>query len=99
VLTRAGREYNVRNAAYGRDFRPADEECDCHVCTTYTRAYLSHLFRSGETLGQRLLSYHNVAAVTDVMCAARSAIEEDRWAAFRDAFVKAPATDSEKDDV
>ncbi len=99
VLTRRGREYNVRNAAYARDFGPVDEDCDCRVCATYTRAYLSHLFRSGETLGQRLLSYHNVAALTDLMCGARAAIEQDRWAAFRDAFVKAPATDSEKGEV
>ena len=87
VLTRAGAEFNVRNAGYGRDFRPPDEECDCRVCATYTRAYLSHLFRSSETLGQRLLSYHNVAALTGLVRAARSAIEDDRWPAFRDTLL------------
>ena len=85
VLTRAGREYNVRNAANTRDFGPIDPDCDCRVCTTYTKAYLSHLFRAGETLGQRLLSYHNVGALTWLVGAARNAIAEARWDAFRDA--------------
>lgn len=84
VLTRAGTEYNVRNAGNVRDFGPVDPDCDCRVCATYTKAYLAHLFRSGETLGQRLLSYHNVAALTGLMREARAAIEENRWAAFRD---------------
>jgi queuine/archaeosine tRNA-ribosyltransferase len=45
------------------------------------------LFRAGETLAQRLLSYHNVAALTWLAGAARAAIEHDRWAAFRDGIV------------
>jgi queuine tRNA-ribosyltransferase len=97
VLTRAGDEYNVRNAAYGRDFRPIDEGCDCRICATYTRAYLSHLFRAGETLGARLLSYHNVAALTWLVREARAAIESGRWTTFRDAFVEAPDPAPEKD--
>ncbi|MEA2719987.1 MAG: queuine tRNA-ribosyltransferase [Candidatus Eremiobacteraeota bacterium] len=84
VLTRAGAEYNVRNAMNVRDFGPVDPDCDCRICATYTKAYLAHLFRSGETLAQRLLSYHNVAALTGLVRAARAAIDEDRWAAFRD---------------
>ena len=87
VLTRAGAEYNVRNAANVRDFGPVDPDCDCRVCATYTKAYLAHLFRSGELLGQRLLSYHNVAALTWLVRAAQDSIEEDRWPAFRDAVL------------
>ncbi|MBV8369500.1 MAG: tRNA guanosine(34) transglycosylase Tgt [Candidatus Eremiobacteraeota bacterium] len=99
VLTRAGAEYNVRNAANVRDFGPVDPGCDCRICATYSRAYLSHLFRSGETLAQRLLSYHNVAALTGLVRAARAAIEEGRWAAFRDALpaTKAPDEAAEKE--
>src|SRR5579885_2526928 len=87
VLTRAGREYNVRNAANVRDFGPLDPDCGCRVCATYTKAYLAHLFRAGETLAQRLLSYHNVAALTNLVREARAAIEADRWAAFRDGLI------------
>jgi queuine tRNA-ribosyltransferase len=86
VLTRAGREYNVRNAGNVRDFGPPDPDCDCRVCGTYTKGYIAHLFRAGETLGQRLLSYHNVAALTGLVRAARAAILDGRWASFRDAL-------------
>jgi queuine tRNA-ribosyltransferase len=86
VLTRAGLEYNIRNAANARDFGPLDPDCACRVCATYARAYLAHLFRSGELLAQRLLSYHNVAALTWLVAAAREAIAQDRWPAFRDAI-------------
>ncbi|HEX3466134.1 MAG TPA: tRNA guanosine(34) transglycosylase Tgt [Candidatus Elarobacter sp.] len=89
VLTRAGAEYNVRNAGNVRDFGPLDPDCACRICATYTKAYLSHLFRSGETLAQRLISYHNVAALTSLVREARAAIEADRWAAFRDALLRA----------
>jgi queuine tRNA-ribosyltransferase len=85
AMTRSG-EYNIFNAAFARDFSPVDPECDCYVCTTYTRAYLSHLFRSKEMLGPRLLSYHNVYVLNDLMREAREAIELGAWAAFRDRF-------------
>jgi queuine tRNA-ribosyltransferase len=83
AITRTG-EYNIRNAAYVRDDGPVDPQCACMVCTTFTRAYLAHLFRSEELLGPRLLSYHNLAALASLMADARTAIAEGRWAAFRD---------------
>jgi queuine tRNA-ribosyltransferase len=84
VLTRGGVEYNVRRAQHVRDFTPLDPDCDCRVCATYTRAYICHLFRAGETLGGRLLSYHNVAALTGLVREARAAIENGSWTAYRD---------------
>jgi queuine tRNA-ribosyltransferase len=86
AITRAG-EYNIRNATYVRDERPIDPDCPCMVCRTFTRAYLSHLFRSEELLGPRLLSYHNLAALAFLMSDARAAIAEGRWDAFRDAVL------------
>jgi queuine tRNA-ribosyltransferase len=83
AMTRSG-EYNIRNAAYARDRSPVDPQCDCFVCTTYSRAYLSHLFRANEMLGPRLLSYHNVYLLNDLMRGVREAIERGRWCAFRD---------------
>ncbi|HTU69789.1 MAG TPA: tRNA guanosine(34) transglycosylase Tgt [Candidatus Baltobacteraceae bacterium] len=83
AMTRSG-EYNIRNAAYGRDYTPVDPQCDCYVCTTYTRAYLSHLFRANEMLGPRLLSYHNVYLLNDLMRDAREAIECKQWQQYRD---------------
>jgi queuine tRNA-ribosyltransferase len=85
AITRAG-EYNIRNAGYARDERPIDPACACAVCRTFSRAYLSHLFRAEEMLGQRLLSYHNLAALASLMDDARAAIASDTWASFRDAI-------------
>lgn len=99
VLLRSGTEFNVRRAAHVRDFGPLDPDCDCRVCATYTRAYVCHLFRAGETLGARLLSYHNVAALTTLVRDARAAIAEGRWAALRDAVRKAPEPAGEKDET
>lgn len=83
AMTRSG-EYSIRNAAFTHDFTPVDHDCDCYVCTTYTRAYLSHLFRANEMLGPRLLSYHNVYVLNDLMRGAREAIERAQWASYRD---------------
>jgi queuine tRNA-ribosyltransferase len=85
ALTRGG-DLAIRNAAFARDPRPLDETCDCAVCGTYSRAYLSHLFRAEEMLGPRLLSYHNLAVLAQLMADAREAISSKRWSAFRDSF-------------
>ena len=90
AITRAG-EYNIRNAAYVRDERPIDADCSCVVCATFTRAYLSHLFRTEELLGPRLLSYHNLAALGSLMADARAAIAAGTWDAFRDTVLGAAA--------
>ncbi|HZO93469.1 MAG TPA: tRNA guanosine(34) transglycosylase Tgt [Candidatus Baltobacteraceae bacterium] len=91
VLTRSGTEYNIRLAANVREFSPLDPECGCRVCATYTKAYLAHLYRSGELLAQRLLSYHNVAALSELVRDARAEIERGRWETFRARFEPAPA--------
>lgn len=51
---------NLLNAKYRNDLSKPDESCDCYVCTNYTKAYLSHLFRSREMLGPHLASIHNL---------------------------------------
>jgi queuine tRNA-ribosyltransferase len=77
-------DLNIKNAAFARDPRPLDDHCACVVCATYSRAYLSHLVRADEMLGARLLSYHNLAVLSQLMSEARDAIAAGRWAAFRD---------------
>lgn len=54
------RRTNLLNSKYKRDFSKPDEPCDCYVCKNYTKAYLAHLFRSGEMLGPHLASLHNL---------------------------------------
>ncbi|MHB8145941.1 MAG: tRNA guanosine(34) transglycosylase Tgt [Vulcanimicrobiaceae bacterium] len=92
AMTRSG-EFTIRNAAYTRDFSPLDATCGCYVCTTYTRAYLSHLFRANEMLGPRLLSYHNVYLLNDLMRDARAAIDAGDWASYRDRILEQNAKD------
>jgi len=75
-------ELNLFNARFTHDFSPLDSRCDCSTCTRYTRAYLSHLFRSREMLGPRLLSYHNVFLLNALAAEARAAIAAGQWAEF-----------------
>jgi len=82
LFTWSGR-LNLRNAHLKDDFSPPDHDCDCPVCRTYTRAYLSHLMRAGEFLGLRLASYHNVYFYLELMRRIRRAIEEDTLPALQ----------------
>ncbi|MDD9857961.1 MAG: tRNA guanosine(34) transglycosylase Tgt [Gammaproteobacteria bacterium] len=72
----------IRNAVHRRDPRPLDPACDCDACRHYSRAYLRHLYHSGEILGLRLGSLHNVHYYQRLMRRIREAIEEDRFDAF-----------------
>ncbi|ACL64752.1 queuine tRNA-ribosyltransferase [Anaeromyxobacter dehalogenans 2CP-1] len=73
----------IRNARYADDERPADPECGCYACRTFTRAYLRHLFKAGEILALRANTLHNLHFYLSLMADARRAIEEGRFAAFR----------------
>lgn len=53
-------EIRIDNSKYKEDQNPVDENCDCELCTTYTRAYLHHLFKVNEPLGARLATIHNL---------------------------------------
>lgn len=85
ALTSIGRVV-VRNAGYAKDFTPLDPNCDCYTCRTFTRAYLRHLIKAEEILGLRLLSYHNLYFLLDLMRNIREAIRADRLLDFRDEF-------------
>lgn len=81
-------ELIIRHARYARDPRPLDERCDCYTCRHYSRAYLRHLFVSGEILGARLNTVHNLRFYVRLLEEARAAIQEGRFAEFREAFAK-----------
>lgn len=85
AMTRRGRLV-VRNATYARDFSPIEEGCTCYTCRNFTRAYVRHLIKTSEILGATLLSIHNVHATIQFVKDIRIAIEEDRFAAFKDDF-------------
>lgn len=75
---------SIKRSEYREDPSPLDPECDCYTCTNYSKAYLRHLFLSGEILGSRLNTIHNIYFYMKLMEHARKAIEEGRWEGFRD---------------
>jgi len=74
LFTSEGR-MNIKNARFTRDQQPADAKCGCLVCSRYTRAYLRHLFASGEPLAAVLNTIHNLAHYLDTMRSVRHAIK------------------------
>ncbi len=77
---------NIKNALYAEDSAPVDDCCACYVCGNYSRAYLRHLYRSGEILASRLNTWHNLHYYLSLMAEARRAIAEDRFTQFRREF-------------
>ncbi len=85
AMTSSGR-VNIKNAMYERDWEPLDPECDCYTCRNYSKAYLRHLFKSGEMLSSMLLSNHNLHFLIKMMGNIRKAIEEDRFLEYKKEF-------------
>jgi queuine tRNA-ribosyltransferase len=85
AMTSAGKIV-IKNKTYERDMSPLDERCDCKVCKTYTKSYLRHLLKGEEMLGQRLVTYHNLAFLKTLMKEIRTAIQEDRLGDFQKRF-------------
>ncbi len=74
LFTSEGR-LNIKNTRFAQDQSPADPNCRCKVCSRYTRAYLRHLFVTGEPLAGTLNTLHNLAFYLDTMRAVRHAIQ------------------------
>jgi len=85
AFTRRG-SVNIKNARHADDPRPLDAECSCPACTTYSRAYLHHLFKAEEVLGLMLLSRHNITYYQDLTRGARDAIAEGQFDAYQQDF-------------
>jgi len=84
---------SIKRQEYRDDPRPLDPECECYTCKNYSRAYLRHVFLSGEIISARLNTIHNLHFYLNLMNKARQAICDGSWPAFRDhcltRFVKA----------
>ena len=78
---------NMKNAKYRDDFTPVDVGCDCECCKHYTKAYIRHLLVAEETLGQRLLSIHNLRFLVRIMEGIRTSIKEDRFLEYKKEFL------------
>ena len=80
---------NLKAAGFAEDEEPLDPSVDCPASQDYAKAYLHHLVKSGEILGQVLLSWHNLAFYQALMARMRQAIAEGRFEAFRRDFAAA----------
>ena len=85
AMTSHGR-LSIKNAKFERDFGPLDPECDCYTCRHYSRAYLRHLFKAGETMSHMLLTEHNLRFLSKLSEDIRKSIEEDRFTEFKEGF-------------
>ncbi len=83
----------IKNAKYKLDFRPLDENCDCFVCKNHTRAYLRHLFSCNEDLGRRLVSFHNIRYLMNLVEGAKQAIKEEKFYEYKENVYQAYGID------
>lgn len=81
LFTRQG-VIKIRNAVHEYDTRPLDEDCGCYTCQNYSRSYLRHLDKTGEMLGSRLNTMHNLYYYQELMHGLRAAIETSTLADF-----------------
>lgn len=73
---------NLNNAKYETDLRPLDENCDCPVCKSFSRAYLRHLVKAKEVLALRLCVMHNLYFYNRLMEQIREALASDTYDRF-----------------
>jgi len=83
---------NVKNARWATDTRPLDEACACSVCGRHTRAYLRHLYLTGEILASILLTHHNLAFFLDTLRRVRQAIWSGVFTRFRQEYLERAAS-------
>ena len=87
AFTRTGK-INLKNAKYKEDFSNIDKSCDCYACQSYTKAYIRHLIIANETLGQRLLSIHNLRFLIKLTEEIRESIKNNNYINYKENFIK-----------
>lgn len=88
AFTSAGR-ISIKRAEYARDAGPLDPHCECRPCRTFSRAYLRHLFLSGEILAARALTEHNLFFYARLMREAQAAIASRTFRAYANSMTAA----------
>ena len=74
---------NLKNEKYKLDPRPIDPTCTCPACSSFSRAYLRHLFTAGEMLAMRLAVLHNLHFYNELMARIREALDQGTFEEFR----------------
>src|SRR6201988_5442794 len=79
---------NIKNAQWKNDARPLDESCPWAVCGSHSRAYIRHLYMTGEMLASILVTHHNLAFFLDTMRGVRQSIRSGDFPKFRREFTE-----------
>jgi len=87
ALTRRG-AVNIKNSRHKDDYRPIDPDCNCYTCLNYSRAYLHHVFKSGEIISSMLITWHNLHYYQELMSNIRDAIINKKLIEFINEFTK-----------
>jgi queuine tRNA-ribosyltransferase len=72
----------IKASRYSADRTPLDKNCACYTCRNFSRAYLRHLFNTGEALAGRLVSYHNIYFYMEMMSKIRNHIKRGTFQSF-----------------
>ncbi len=97
VFTRMGKVV-LKNAHQAHEFTPIDPECGCSTCHNYSKAYIRHLFQTGEILAPRLATIHSIYFYINTMREMRRAIMEDRFPQWREEFFRLYRNEDETDE-
>ncbi|MBO5746513.1 MAG: tRNA-guanine transglycosylase, partial [Clostridia bacterium] len=80
---------NLNNEKYKDDLDPIEVGCDCPTCRRHSRAYVRHLLKAGEMLGQRLCVQHNLYFYNTLMEKIRENLDKGTFTQFKnDVIVK-----------
>lgn len=90
---------NLRNARFQKDFEPIDPTCACYACSTFSRAYLRHLFQAEEMLGMRMGSLHNLSFYHSLLRTARAHIQAGTFAEWHRSFLDQYQNGAEQEDT
>ena len=77
VLAKKG-NLNIKSSRYFKDKKPLEKNCSCYTCQSFTRSYISHLFRAGEMLGGILTTIHNLYFMESYMKEIRQKIKDNK---------------------
>jgi queuine tRNA-ribosyltransferase len=77
----------IKNRQWADDHSPLDPGAHSWVDTAYSRAFVRHLFQSGEMLGQQIASLHNLGFYLALMKEARERILDGSFTAWKNAVL------------
>ena len=87
VFTTCGK-VNIKNKEFEKSKEPLDSSCNCYTCKTFARAYIRHLIHTGEILGMRLTTLHNITFMINLVRLIRESIEKNNFKEQKEKFYR-----------